>query len=492
MAKDPGDATPPPASSPARRRAPRSAGPPADAGLGRRRSDRVTRFGGHAAGPAPSWAAAPAGADDPAVRRRRGCRPRLGSRRTRWRRRRRAAPRRHGAALPPRSLPLRRPSQSRRARGRPARRRRAPSRDVGGCGGSIRGLTLPHARRRRPRGGAWPSACVADRARDRDGRRGARRDRRVRRRRRARRATATAPATATATATATPRPRAVATIEVGQGPDGVAVSGGRVFVANQRGGTLSVIDPETERAPPASRSPPARARTASSRARASCGSASAGSDAVQRFETQARARPRPPRSASATGPRRSRSASSSCGSPTSTTARSTASTAPTPDVVGGPIGVGREPAGIFVGRRFVWVTNSEDDTVTRIDPSTAQVVGDADPRRPRPARRDRDPERGLDRQRRRRHRHPPGPPHRQAARRPDHGRRRTRASSRFGFGSVWVTNNDDNTVTRLDEAPAASSARRSRSVDHPLGIATGAGAVWVANHESDTVTRIQP
>ena len=51
----------------------------------------------------------------------------------------------------------------------------------------------------------------------------------------------------------------------------------------------------------------------------------------------------------------------------------------TPSLVGPPIGVGNEPAGIFVGRKFVWVTNSKDDTVNRIDPSPAQLVGDAIP-----------------------------------------------------------------------------------------------------------------
>ena len=50
-----------------------------------------------------------------------------------------------------------------------------------------------------------------------------------------------------------------------------------------------------------------------------------------------------------------------------------------PAIVGSPIGVGSKPTGIFVGRRFVWVTNNDDDTVTRIDPSTAEVVGTRSP-----------------------------------------------------------------------------------------------------------------
>ena len=61
--------------------------------------------------------------------------------------------------------------------------------------------------------------------------------------------TVVAEATATATATAEVQPaRAAATIEVGEGPDGVAVSDGRVFVANQRGGTLSRPRPADQRA----------------------------------------------------------------------------------------------------------------------------------------------------------------------------------------------------------------------------------------------------
>ena len=69
-------------------------------------------------------------------------------------------------------------------------------------------------------------------------------------------------ATATATATAAPRrrrdaaargdasprhrpPKAVATIDVGKGPDGIAVAAGKVFVANQRGDDAAVVDADT-------------------------------------------------------------------------------------------------------------------------------------------------------------------------------------------------------------------------------------------------------
>ena len=57
---------------------------------------------------------------------------------------------------------------------------------------------------------------------------------------------------------------------------------------------------------------------------------------------------------------------------------------------------------------------------------------------------------------------------------------------------MWVTNNDDNTVTRIDAKTGRVVGSPIPVGSKPLGIATGAGAVWVANHESDTVTRIQP
>ena len=55
-----------------------------------------------------------------------------------------------------------------------------------------------------------------------------------------------------------------------------------------------------------------------------------------------------------------------------------------------------------------------------------------------------------------------------------------------------MTNNDDNTVTRIDAETGRVIGAPIPVGEKPLGIATGAGAVWVANHESDTVTRIQP
>jgi YVTN family beta-propeller protein len=50
-----------------------------------------------------------------------------------------------------------------------------------------------------------------------------------------------------------------------------------------------------------------------------------------------------------------------------------------------------------------------------------------------------------------------------------------------GFGSVWVTNYDDGTVSRID--PATNQVVATIEVGpHPDHIAGGEGGVWVAVH----------
>jgi len=56
---------------------------------------------------------------------------------------------------------------------------------------------------------------------------------------------------------------------------------------------------------------------------------------------------------------------------------------------------------------------------------------------------------------------------------------------------VWVTNQSDDTVNRID--PATGKVTRKVQVGgHPDGIAVGPHAVWVANGEDGTVTQIDP
>jgi YVTN family beta-propeller protein len=59
-----------------------------------------------------------------------------------------------------------------------------------------------------------------------------------------------------------------------------------------------------------------------------------------------------------------------------------------------------------------------------------------------------------------------------------------------GAGSVWVSNYDDNTVSRID--PATHAMQTIQVGSTPSGIAVGAGAVWVANNFGGTVSRIAP
>jgi YVTN family beta-propeller protein len=59
-----------------------------------------------------------------------------------------------------------------------------------------------------------------------------------------------------------------------------------------------------------------------------------------------------------------------------------------------------------------------------------------------------------------------------------------------GAGSVWITDSDDNTVTRLDPASDGAVIGTTSVGQGPAALAVGAGAVWVANTRADTVTRI--
>jgi YVTN family beta-propeller protein len=307
--------------------------------------------------------------------------------------------------------------------------------------------------------------------------------------------TATATATATAAATTPPpeatpaptgQPKAIATIKVGKGPDGVAVSGGHVFVANQQAGTLSVIDPEANKVT----GDPIDAGARPDGVVAGKGVvwlAGAGTDSVRRFQAAGEIVP------TAKVPVGNRPEAISLGKQLVWVANVNDNTVnridrATPSVVGSPIGVGSKPSGIFVGRRFVWVANNGDDTVTRIDPSTAEVVGTpiAVGSKPRGVietenfawvansgdgtvtRLDRKTGKVVGTTK-------VGDNPRQLA---------------FGNGFVWVTNNGDNTVTRLDPSTGKVVGSQIAVGQKPLGIASGAGAVWVANHADHTITRI--
>ena len=152
------------------------------------------------------------------------------------------------------------------------------------------------------------------------------------------------------------------------------------------------------------------------------------------------------------------------------------------------IHVGRGPAGVAVGEGAVWIANGLAGTVSRIDAATNQVVqtitvGNG----------------------------PSGVAYgedvvwvtnsadgtvSQIA--PDTGRvRRTLPAATgasgiaVGFGRVWIVSPPSGSVVALDPRSGRVLRRIGVGVE-PNAIATGAGAVWVTNRADDTVSRIDP
>jgi DNA-binding beta-propeller fold protein YncE/mono/diheme cytochrome c family protein len=119
------------------------------------------------------------------------------------------------------------------------------------------------------------------------------------------------------------------------------------------------------------------------------------------------------------------------------------------EISGEPVRVGRRPRGVAIGEGAVWVANAGDGTVTRLDPADGEVVGDpievgANPR-----------------------------------------------ELAVGAGFVWVANAGDSTVVRIDPASGELAGEPVEVGEDPIGIAVGDGAVWTANFRADTVTKIE-
>ena len=113
------------------------------------------------------------------------------------------------------------------------------------------------------------------------------------------------------------------------------------------------------------------------------------------------------------------------------------------------VSVGNGPSAIATGPGSVWVTDEVDNTVTRIDPASANAVTGTTP----------------------------------VGRAP--------SAVATGGGAVWVANTQDDTIARLDPETAAVTDT-FRVGRRPTGVAVGEGAVWVANSLSGTVSRIDP
>src|SRR5207244_1422332 len=110
------------------------------------------------------------------------------------------------------------------------------------------------------------------------------------------------------------------------------------------------------------------------------------------------------------------------------------------------IGVGSSPSGITTGNGAVWVANSLDGTVSRIDPGTNTVVPTIDVGN--------------------------GP-----------------VGIAYAGGSIWVANTGDDTITSID----AASGKPTKTV--PIAateLAFGAGTLWASERTANRVARIEP
>ena len=206
------------------------------------------------------------------------------------------------------------------------------------------------------------------------------------------------------------------------------------------------------------------------------------------------------------------------------------------------IQVGRDPQAISTGAGAVWVTNVEDETVERIDPTdlaatTATISVDGYPSdvlagrdtvwvalgalakltsiNPEQETRDesdpgaRRPVRSTAREPRARRRRRLVRMSRWAGRTlrsPDaHGKKRRGRGGLvgtsspllpqfedvvFGLESLWIVDSETNTVIEVD--PLVIQKLRPLNVGQdPRAIAASADSLWVANYEDDTVTRVQ-
>ena len=283
-------------------------------------------------------------------------------------------------------------------------------------------------------------------------------------------------------------PKVVAEIPAGNGPDGLAVDGEIVWVANARADTLTPIDATTNKATgdpvPVGRNPDGVAaadgvvwvtntddgsvtrieteRNQGASTTVSVGAQPEGIALADRFVWVAN-------SGDGTVTRIDRASATVVGAPIRVGARPigvsvgkkvvwvansgdrtvTRIDRSTAEVIGEPIAVGRNARGVTEGLGFVWVSNTDDDTITRLDPASGEPVGD--------------PIRVGDRPK----------------------------EIAINGGLAWVVNEFDNSVSRIDPKSGEPVGDPIAVGKAPLGIASGAGSLWVANFEADTVTRIR-
>jgi streptogramin lyase/predicted Ser/Thr protein kinase len=115
-------------------------------------------------------------------------------------------------------------------------------------------------------------------------------------------------------------------------------------------------------------------------------------------------------------------------------------------VVGSPLPVGDSPSAVTAGAGSVWVANTGEETVSRIDPRSSKPVGPA------------------------------------IAVGEDPG------AVAVGAGSVWVANFGDGTVTRIDPRSNRPVGRPIAVGRGPTDLVVGRGRVWVATEVEGVVT----
>ena len=137
-----------------------------------------------------------------------------------------------------------------------------------------------------------------------------------------------------------------------------------------------------------------------------------------------------------------------CGWPIPREARSPGSTPERTGPPGSRCAVGRNPDSVAVTDGVVWVTNTDDGTVSRIEgglPGVASCRWAPDPRACQPE-----------------------------------------------IGLLWVANGDGDSVSRIDLASATPAGEPIGVGNKPIGIFAGSRYVWVTNSFSGTVSRIDP
>lgn len=121
---------------------------------------------------------------------------------------------------------------------------------------------------------------------------------------------------------------------------------------------------------------------------------------------------------------------------------------PTKHLVVDRIEVGRDPEAVVVGDGSIWVANSQEGTVSEINPDEGAVV---------------------------------------ETRRVGNGP----TDLAFTPGAVWVVNELDATLARISSATGRVAAKVALG-QNPSGIAAGLGAVWVTSEEAGLLLRVDP